>query len=157
PGDVIVEYDGRKVARADELPRVVAESPIGREVPVTVVRDRARVPLRARIAKLDDGGEVEEAAAEAPGAKEGAAGVALPSVATADARERGLGDRGGVLVRGVRDGSPAANAGLREGDVITEVNRTPVKSADDVRQAMAKHGKGMPALFLVHRDRGTMY
>jgi serine protease Do len=60
-------------------------------------------------------------------------------------------------VRGVQDGSPAANAGLRPGDVITEVDRMPVKSADDLKQAMGKHAKDRPALFLVHRDGGTIY
>ncbi|HMH51656.1 MAG TPA: PDZ domain-containing protein, partial [Candidatus Acidoferrum sp.] len=58
---------------------------------------------------------------------------------------------------GVQDGSPAANAGLRAGDVIAEINRTPVKSPDDVRGAMAKGAKDKPALFLVHRDRATVY
>src|SRR5262249_21740842 len=146
PGDVIVEYDGRKVARADELPRVVAESAVGKDVPVTVIRDGRRVPLRATIARLDDGKETK-AAAEGESSKESkpTLGLSLQSLSPAEARERGLGERGGVLVRGVQDGSPAANAGLRAGDVISEINRTPVKSPDDVREAMAKRPKDKPA------------
>ena len=62
-----------------------------------------------------------------------------------------------MLVRNVQDGSPAAAAGLRPGDVITEINRSPVKSPDDVSQAMAKRPKDKPALFLVHRNGGTVY
>src|SRR6266849_6766735 len=157
PGDVITEYDGRKVARSDELPRVVAESPVGREVPVTVIRDGTRVSLRATIAKLDDGHEAKAASTGGSKDDKPTLGLSLESLSPADARERGLGERGGVLVRGVQDGSPAANAGLRAGDVISEINRTPVKSAADVRQAMAKRPKDKPALFLVHRDRGTVY
>ena len=156
PGDVITEYDGRKVARADELPRVVAESPVGREVPVTVMRDGTRVSLRATITKLDDGREAK-AASTGESTDKPTLGLSLESLSPAEARERGLGERGGVLVRGVQDGSPAGNAGLRAGDVITEINRMPVKSADDVHQAMAKRPKDKPALFLVHRDRGTVY
>jgi serine protease Do len=156
-GDVITEYDGRKVARADELPRVVAESPVGREVPVTVIRDGTRVSLRATIVKLDDGREAKAAVTGEAKADKPTLGLSLESLSPADARERGLGERGGVLVRGVQDGSPGANAGLRAGDVISEINRTPVKSADDVRQAMAKRPKDKPALFLVHRDRATVY
>jgi serine protease Do len=155
-GDVITEYDGRKVARADELPRVVAESPVGRDVAVTVLRDGARVPLRVKVAKLDDAGEAT-AASTAGSADKSALGLSLEPLTPAQARQRGLGERAGVLVRGVQDGSPAAQAGLRAGDVISEVNRTPVKDADDVRQAMARRPKDTPALFLVHRDRGTMY
>src|SRR5206468_3900087 len=52
PGDVIVEYDGRSLERSDELPRLVAETPLGREVPLTVARDGKTLTLRATIAKL---------------------------------------------------------------------------------------------------------
>jgi serine protease Do len=157
PGDVITEYDGRKVARSDELPRVVAESPVGREVPVTVIRDGTRVSLRATIVRLDDGREAKAESTGEPMNDKPTLGLSLQPISPAEARERGLGERGGVLVRGVQDGSPAANAGLRAGDVISEINRTPVKSADDVRGAMAKRAKDKPALFLVHRDRATVY
>src|SRR6266446_3201813 len=51
-GDVIVEYDGRPVGRAGDLPRAVAETPLGREVPLTVARDGKTLTLRATIAKL---------------------------------------------------------------------------------------------------------
>src|SRR2546425_13142039 len=49
PGDVIVEYDGRRLERSDELPRLVAETPLGREVPLTVARDGKTLTLRATI------------------------------------------------------------------------------------------------------------
>jgi serine protease Do len=157
PGDVIVDYNGRKVARAEDLPRAVAESPVGREVPLTIVRDGARVTLRATVARLDD---EREAKASGPGeSKDGkpTLGLSLQPLSPAETRERGLGERGGLLVRGVQDGSPAANAGLRPGDVITEVNRTPVTSTDDVTRAMSKQSKDKPALFLVHRGNATVY
>ena len=157
PGDVITEYNGRKVARAEDLPRAVAESAVGGEVPLTVLRDGKPVTLRTTIAKLDE--------AEAPaamgtkGAPESKAtlGLSIQPLTPAETREHGLGDRGGVLVRGVQDGSPAASAGLRAGDVITEINRAPVKSADDVKQAMDKRAKDTPALFLVHRNGASVY
>jgi len=157
PGDVITEYNGRTVARSDDLPRAVAESAVGGEVPLTVLRDGKPVTLRATIAKLD---ETDAAAAMGTkGAKEGKAtlGLSLQPMTAAETREHGLGDRGGVLVRGVQDDSPAANAGLRAGDVITEVNRAPVKNADDVKQAMEKRAKDKPSLFLVHRNGASVY
>ena len=159
PGDVIVEYNGRKVARSEDLPRAVAESPVGREVPVIVVRDGARVSMRAMIVKLDEGREARATTAAAGESREAARtlGLALQPLTPAEARERGLGERGGVLVRGVHDGSPAANAGLRAGDVITEINRAPVRNADDVKQAMAGRPKDKPALFLVHRNGATVF
>ena len=62
-----------------------------------------------------------------------------------------------MLVRGVQDDSPAAHAGLRPGDVITEINRAPVRNVDDVKQAMDKRAKDKPALFLVHRNGASVY
>src|SRR6266536_112721 len=47
-GDVIVEYNGRKVGRSEELPRAVADTPIGHQVPITVIRDGKRVTLHAQ-------------------------------------------------------------------------------------------------------------
>ena len=128
PGDVITEYGGRQVARAEDLPRAVAESAVGGEVPLTVLRDGKPVTLRTTIAKLD---ETEAPAAKgtkgAPESKE-TLGLSIQPLTPAETREHGLGDRGGVLVRGVQDGSPAANAGLRAGDVITEINRAPSRT-----------------------------
>src|SRR5438094_705992 len=51
-GDVIVEYDGRPVARAGDLPRTVAETPVGRAVPLKVVRDGKPVTLTATVGRL---------------------------------------------------------------------------------------------------------
>jgi serine protease Do len=157
PGDVISEYNGRKVARAEDLPRVVAESPIGREVPLTVMRDGKAMSLRATIARLEDGGTPGGERTGQTKESTSTLGLSLQPLTRAQAHARGLGETGGVLVREVQDGSPAANAGLRPGDVITEINRTPVKSPEDVKQAMDKLAKDTPALLLVHRDRATLY
>lgn len=52
PGDVITTYDGRAIIRMDDLPRAVAETPVGREVPLTVVRSGKSLALTARIGRL---------------------------------------------------------------------------------------------------------
>ena len=155
PGDVITEYNGRKVPRSEDLPRAVAETAIGREVPLTVLRDGKPVTLRVTIGRLAE--PATAAASKSRDTAKDALGLSLSSLTAAEARERGLGERAGVLVRGVQEGSPAANAGLRPGDVVTEINRTPVKNVEDVKQAMEKRTKDKPALFLVHRDGGTVY
>src|SRR5206468_4257591 len=65
PADVIVEYDGHTIGRSDELPRLVAETRVGRDVALTVVRDGKTLTLRARIAKLAE--PEEQRTAEAGG------------------------------------------------------------------------------------------
>lgn len=152
-GDVIVEYDGRKLARSDELPRVVAETPVDREVALGIVRDGKPLALKVRIAKL---AEPEERQATEAGAKP-SFGLAVQTVTPRLAQELGLSARSGVLVRGVEDGSPAATAGIQPGDVIKEIDRRQVKSADELKRAIEARRPGAPVLFLVHRDGGDLY
>ena len=153
PGDVVTEYNGREVARAEELPRVVAETPVGREVPLTVVRDGKRLTLTPTITRL---AESEEQPSAGPTGK-GSLGLVVQPVTPEVAKELGLAERRGVLVRDVEDGSPAANAGLRPGDVIVEIDRQPIRSVQDLRRVMERHRKETPALFLVRRNEGSLY
>ncbi len=151
-GDVITEYDGRQVVRSDDLPRAVAETPIGREVPLTVVRDGRPIALHATIAKL---AAPEERPAEASGKPK--LGLTLQTVTPNLAQELGLPVREGVLVRGIEDGSPAASAGLRSGDVIAEVDRRPVKTVNDLQRMLTQRQAGAPLLLFVHRGNGELY
>jgi serine protease Do len=152
-GDVITEYDGRKVAGAEDLPRMVAETPTGREVPVTVMRDGKTLRLQATVAKLDE--PDQQAAAES--GENGKLGVIVEPVTAANARELGLKDATGVVVRRVEEGSPAANAGIKPGDVILEVDRQPVKDVAGLKSLIAKHAKGTRMVVRLHREDATLY
>ena len=139
--------------KVDKLQR--GESYIG-HIPADDIRSMRERKFEAtsQFARLS---EPDTRAATQSKASKDALGLSLQPLTPAEARERGLGDRTGVLVRGVQDGSPAANAGLQPGDVITEINRAPVRNIDDVKQAMDKQGKDKPALFLVHRNGTSVY
>ena len=63
----------------------------------------------------------------------------------------------GVVITDVSQGGPAAEAGLRPGDIITEVNRHAVKNLEDYQQALKKVKSGENLLLLVKRDRGAIY
>ncbi|HUM16245.1 MAG TPA: DegQ family serine endoprotease [Candidatus Nitrosotalea sp.] len=152
-GDVITDYDGKKVSRSEDLPKLVAETPAGREVPVTVLRDGKPLTLRATVTLLDE--PDQKLAAEAGG--KGKLGVAVETVTPAIAQELGLKDAKGVVVKRVEDGSPAANAGIRPGDVILELDRQPVKDVAGLRQLIDKHGKGGPMIVLLQRQNATLY
>src|SRR6266849_16324 len=153
PGDVIVEYDGHTIGRSDELPRLVAETPVGRDVALTMVRDGKTLTLRARIAKL---AEPEERRTAEAGGKP-SLGLAVQTVTPQLAQQLGLPAKAGVLVRGVEDGSPAASAGVQPGDVIAEIDRTPVGSVDDLERALARLKPGAPVLLFVRRNDGDLY
>jgi serine protease Do len=68
-----------------------------------------------------------------------------------------LKDRSGVVVVNVQPGSPADDAGMQVGDVIRQVNRTPVKDLNDYNSAMNKSVRNKPVLFLVKRGAQTFY
>ena len=147
-GDVIVEYDGRPVARAGDLPRTVAETPVGRAVPLKVVRDGKPVTLTATVARLE---ETREAKAEsAP--DEPALGVSARTLTPAVAQQLGLREQQGVLILNVNDGSRAEAAGLKAGDIIAQVDHRPVSNVEDLQQALRRHATGAPVLLLVHRE-----
>jgi serine protease Do len=63
----------------------------------------------------------------------------------------------GVVVTQVDPDGPAAEAGLRRGDVILEVNRKPVKNAGSYRKALKAAGEGKSVLFLVRRGDNTIF
>jgi len=153
PGDVITEYNGRAIARADGLPPAVAQTPVGREVPLTVIREGKTLRLTAKIGQL---AEAEQQAA-APSDAKRSLGLAVESLTPALAHDLGLPESRGVVVRGVQDNSPAANAGIQPGDVIVEVDHHPVATVNELKQLVEKHPKGTPILFLVHRNGGSAY
>jgi serine protease Do len=153
-GDIIVSVGGRPIARSADLPPVVANLAPGRTVPISVIRDGKTVPLSATITRLEEG----EPRAMSRVENQGPLGLVVEPVTPEVARELSLPkETKGVVVREVREGSPAAEAGLQPADVIVQVDRRPVGSVEEMRQAVDKHAKGTPLLLLLRRDNGERY
>jgi serine protease Do len=73
------------------------------------------------------------------------------------AEQRGLTAEHGVMVSGVESDSPAAEAGVRAGDVLLQVNQQPVHRLADVNKAMAQADDADTLLLLVQRERGSFF
>jgi serine protease Do len=153
PGDVIVEFNGKKVTKATELPSLVADLPVGREAPMVIVRDGNEMRLNARIARLED----ETPTKVADTQSKGQLGLALQPITPPVARELGLKVSEGVLVRDVVEGGRAAEAGVRPGDVIVEINRQPVRTVEDLKARVDKQGKNEPIVLLLNRDGQALF
>jgi serine protease Do len=152
-GDVIVEFNGKKVAKATALPGLVADLPVGRDVPMVVVRDGSEMRLNARIARLED----ETPAKVADAQEKGQLGLSVQPITPPVARELGLKVKEGVLVRDVVEGGRAAEAGIRPGDVIVEINRQPVRTVEDLKVRVDNQAKNEPIVLLVNRDGQALY
>ncbi len=155
-GDVIVEFDGTKIASMEDLPRKVAATSVGAKVPVIVLRDGKRKKIDVEIGEL---AEPELADANgSPAEESGTArfGIKAQDVTPQMAKQLGLeeGD-GGVVITGVEQGSPAEAANLRRGDVVLEVDRQEVGSVSELKKALDAAEDG--ALLLIRRGESTLF
>jgi Do/DeqQ family serine protease len=154
-GDVILEINGKKVNDPNELRNTVAGISPGTEVTVTFARDGAEQQVKAKLDDLD----TDTPRAAAQGGEQGAPalGVGVVPLTPELAQELGL-RRGtqGVVIQSVDPNGPAAEVGLRPGDVIQEVNRQPVRTPQEMRTALQRSG-ARPPLLLVNRRGQTQY
>jgi serine protease Do len=145
PGDVIVSFDGQPIREMRELPRIVANTPIGKEVEVKVIRKGAEVAVKVTLGRLEEGEKLAEAAAggeepaEAPKPVEKVLGLTLGDLDDAAREQFKIGaDVKGVVVTEVEAGSPAAEKRIQAGDTIVEVAQDPVSKPADVAAAIDK-------------------
>lgn len=150
-GDVIVTFDGKKINEWSDLPIIVAETEVDTKVKVKIIRDGKEKLITVRIAELD---EKKIAAAQT---KSRGLGLTVKELTPELAKRLGLSETKGVVITGIADGSPAAESGLKPGDVIIEINRKAVKGISDYRGAVQGIEKGDTALFLVRRGASTLF
>jgi serine protease Do len=164
-GDVIVKFDGKDIKESRDLPRLVAALPVGKEVQVVVMRNGQEITKTVTLGRLEDGEKaMAQASEKAGGADESPAvvkalGMELSAI-DAEARKAFKIKEGvkGVVISAVEPNSPAAEKGLRAGDVIEEVNQQAVEKAADVGKsidALKKAGK-KSALMLVSNGAGDV-
>ncbi|WP_421925810.1 DegQ family serine endoprotease [Neoaquamicrobium sediminum] len=140
PGDVIIRFDGKDVRSVRDLPRVVAESPVGKEVDVIVVRKGEEQTVPVTLGRLEDGERMTEDGSTEPTEEEEApvasASVLGMTVAELDDEVRATyeisDDVNGVVVTEVQEGSYAQEKGVMPGDVITEIAQESVSTPKDL-------------------------
>jgi serine protease Do len=153
-GDVVVELDGKPVQDSRDLRLRVSEDGPGKKASLVVIRNGARRSLTVTLGEAPSDEQKPGAAAPSP---TGAMGIELAPLTPDLAHRLNLPDAtSGVVVTGVQPGSRAAEAGLRPGDLVQEVDRTPVHTPEDVKRAVAKDGK-RTHLLLVFREGITHY
>ncbi len=138
-GDVITEFDGKGVTQMRRLPRLVADTQVGKTVPIKVWRDGRQLTLTVEVGVLEEEPE-EKTASATPGSPPTVEGEAMAplglSVAPIDqrARERFELDENarGVVVTSVDPNGPSSEQGVRVGDRIVEMGQEPVSTPAQV-------------------------
>jgi serine protease Do len=135
-GDIITKYDGQPVARADDLRMRVANTRPGDNVDVEIYREGKSKTVEVEIGELEN----ERVAANHSETKlDEGVGITVRTLTPEIAEQLGLeGKVKGAVVTGVEAFGPAADAGIREGDVIVQVQSTPVGSAEELRRELGK-------------------
>jgi serine protease Do len=163
PGDVIVNFDGHEIKEMRDLPRVVADTPVGKEVQVVVVRKGKEETRTVKLGRLEDG---EKQAAltkhdtptlpEEKSVVKKTLGLNLTNMSD-DLRKRYKIKDGikGVVITGVDDNSPASDKRISAGDVVVEVAQEPVSTADEVQsriEQLKKDGRKSALLLLANGE-----
>jgi serine protease Do len=165
-GDVILNFAGQDVSEMRELPRIVAETAVGKTVNVQVWRDGRQVDVTAKLGELEAAEkaslkqEDEQSSAASDGAKArvDSLGLGLATLTPQLRAEYSIGDQvEGVVVTEVDPAGTAGEKGLRPGDVIVEVAQDEVRSPDDVaRGVKAATEKGRKSVLLLIDRQGEM-
>jgi serine protease Do len=155
-GDIILKFNGAPVDRTPDLPRLVGSAPIGSRAVVTVWRRGAQQEIAVNIVELED----EKAAAgklppkpPKPERAPNALGLRVSDLSAAQRRDLKL--DGGVLIESAA--GPAAQAGVRPGDVILQLNNVEVKNAAQFTGMVSKLDPKKSVALLVRRDAVTQY
>jgi serine protease Do len=165
-GDVIVRFDGQDVRSSTDLPRIVAATPVGKEVTVTVMRSGKEETLKVTLGRLEDG-ERQASLGGGAGAEvkppasavQKALGMEMSGMSAALRKQFNIKDSvEGVVVTKIDANSPAAEKRVQAGDVIVEINQHVVKEPGDIvtRMAEAKKQGRKSALFLVANAQGEV-
>jgi serine protease Do len=159
PGDVILQFDNKKIDRMRGLPRIVAETPIGKEVEVAIWRRGEEQTVHVTLGELPEEDELAaltESGADTPSSAEiEPLGVTVATINDELRTRYELSqDASGVVIVEVREGSPAGDQSLRPGDVIVEVGQEEVNSPPEVQAKVnsAKEEGKKSVLLLIDRQ-----
>jgi len=151
-GDVIVSFDGKLIKESRELPYIVASTSVGKTVPVDIIRNREKMRAEVRVGELKIEEEYQQGSKAEP-----SFGMILQEITPEIAQQYDLSETSGLIIVNVENNSPAAEADLRSGDIILEVDRTPVKSIAAFNRKIRQYKKGNTILFLINRDGSTRF
>jgi serine protease Do len=153
-GDIILSFNGQEIEDLNDLPRVVANSPVDEEVKVKIFRKGKVREVKVKVGRLDDG---QQARASGPDkAEQSVLGLTVANLTPELAARYSITESRGILVTAIDPEGPAVGANVRIGDLILEVNDQEVSSVKEFEAAVGEPGKGKVVRLLIQR-RETLF
>jgi serine protease Do len=160
-GDVVVQFDNKPIEDYNQLKLLVAESTPGKSVPIQVDRGGQTLNLNVTLKELSQGGTLAKNEPNSNGNQpqnDALHGVGVADLDRETRQEMNIPNNvHGAIVTQVDPSSPAYEAGLREGDVIEEINHQPIRSAEDADRVTAGKGGSGETLVKLWNQNGSHY
>ena len=158
-GDIILKFDGKDIEKWSDLSRVVGGTAVGSNATVTLWRKGAMVDLKVLVAEADADkpakGGAERGDAKKPKAESPANALGFKVSDLSAAQKKELDGHGGVVVDATE--GTAAAAGLRQGDILLQLNNTEIVDAKQFNALVAKLDKNKPQVVLVRRGEQSQF
>jgi serine protease Do len=151
-GDILVERDGKPIAELSSFRNGIAATAPGTSIALTVYRDGKRVALTAKLEALPGDEAQAKAGQKEPSGGQFAHGLALAELTPEIARRFEIEGKSGVVVVKVASGSSADEAGLRQGDLITQIGRAEIKTLKDAERVLGSADAKTPLRLRVVRE-----
>jgi serine protease Do len=151
-GDIIIRFNDKPIGEMSDLPMLVAQTPIGQKVTVTVLRDGKTRKISVKIGELKENREPDMLSQNSSVDM----GMNVREITPELVQALGLTEDKGILIVSVEPASVAASAGLTKGDVIKEINRSSITTLADFN-ALLKKAQGKNILLLVKRGRSSLW
>ncbi|MCL4727171.1 MAG: PDZ domain-containing protein, partial [Candidatus Kuenenia stuttgartiensis] len=153
-GDIIIKFNDKPIRDVNHLRNTVAQTEAGKKVKITVLREGNEKTLTVKI-----GEQPSDLFASAPAGTlpEKELGMTVQNITSEIAKNLGLENETGIIVSAVQPGGPAAMVGIREGDIIREVNRKKITTVEEFNSAVQKGDKKKGILLLVKRGEYAQY
>jgi len=151
-GDVIISFNGKQIHEMNDLPFIVGSTPVGAKVDVDVIRNGQKKTFNVKLGELKDEKEPPEVAKAKP-----ELGMTVEEITPQLAESLGLSQTTGLVVIKVERNSTAEEAGLKQGDIILEIDQVPAKELEQFLKKIREYKEGDTILFLIKRGSKTLY
>jgi serine protease Do len=154
PGDILLEFDGKKVEAPADLQRTVGLAQPGQDAKMKVWRDQAEKAVEIKIGEAPDEKEAQQRPARTTPSS---LGLDVRPLTPELARQLNLKSTDGVIVARVEESSAAGEAGVQRGDVVREINRQKVRSMADYERLTKDVKEGDRLTVLLQRGQMSLY